>query len=266
MGVAQERYFYRLHELNPKEKDLIQKLFIQSSYGALKTANEQWLELFTALYDIKAQIQRQGLMSSAIASVFNEAALQLEESLHSAIEGQSKQYLDMLLKQDISFYEDEKAAMDFCLFFAMQYVRTPRILDNMRKNITEIKGIDVTKVWSVAKIIVATDIAWSMFVKRVQYRMSILTSNTSQFITGDQPIINTHAVDFEGTPESVEFFYPISPQLALLISESEHGKVAQIGGEKVLAYNEMMFKSSYKQVYAAQRADLEPFMDRSQYS
>ena len=42
------------------------------------------------------------------------------------------------------------------------------------------------------------------------------------FITGDQPVINTYAVNaINAQIDNVEFYYPVSPTLAILISDKE---------------------------------------------
>lgn len=257
MGIAQERYFYRLQELNDKEQNFILNFAFDNSYGSLKKGNEEWLNLFSFLFKYKKTLYKNGVMDVHAEKIFNDAEIQLEESFHSLIEGQSKKYLDMLLNRDTSFYdEDQTAAMEFCFFFAMQYVRTPRILENMKESIIGIADFDVKKVWSVTKIIVATNIAWSMFSKRLQFKMYVLRSNSIKFITGDQPIINTHAVNFEHSPEKVEWFYPISPDLAILISETEREKISWITESEVMNYNQMIFKSSNEQIYAIEETDL----------
>lgn len=262
MGVAQERYFYRLQELNIREKSLIHQLAESDSHGALKQANIAWLHLFTFVFDLKEKINNSGEMNPELEETFRVAEIQLEEELHSAIEGRSKKYLDMLLNNDMSFYVDDEASMDFCFYFAMQYVRTPRILENMKNNITDIDGIDSAKVWSVLKIIYGTNISWAMYAKRSQYKLNILTSSTARFITADQPIINTHAVNYEEVPDKLEFFYPISPNSAVLISENNNeGEILEINEEQVQIYNQMMFDSSYKQIYAIEKSDLEVFLD-----
>ena len=111
MGVAQERYFYRLQELNAKEREFIRQFAMQESHGALKESNVEWLQLFTQLFDLKENLQERGLMNKEFEQSLKEVELQLEESLHSMVEGDSKKYLDMLLSQNTSFYEDEQAAM-----------------------------------------------------------------------------------------------------------------------------------------------------------
>ena len=79
------------------------------------------------------------------------------------------------------------------------------------------------------------------------------------YSSGVKPIINTYSVDFKNTPEEIEWFYPISESLAVLISESEREKISSVSEEEVKKYNEMMFKLSYKQIYAADHSDLESF-------
>jgi len=72
------------------------------------------------------------------------------------------------------------------------------------------------------------------------------------FITGDQPIINMHATYEPGAPEKLEFFYPISPQKAMLLLESsDHSQ--SVTAENVLRYNNLIARISHEQVFSNSR-------------
>ena len=59
-------------------------------------------------------------------------------------------------------------------------------------------------------------IADSLYEERGKHRLVLLNNQTGiPFVTGDQPIINLHATFGKVPPESLEFYYPISPTRAM---------------------------------------------------
>jgi hypothetical protein len=84
------------------------------------------------------------------------------------------------------------------------------------------------------------------------------------FITGDQPIINLHANLQTGVaPTKCEFFYPLSPQRAMLMLEKPtglpSGKVAA-SLQQVEGYNDLIVKNSEGQIFAESKQSLQRFL------
>jgi hypothetical protein len=77
------------------------------------------------------------------------------------------------------------------------------------------------------------------------------------FITGDQPIINIHATFEPGAPEKLEFFYPISPQTAMLLLEASSDHSQSVTVENVLRFNNLIARNSHEQVFSNSREYLE---------
>ena len=92
----------------------------------------------------------------------------------------------------------------------------------------------------------------------MNYRKSILLKNetSKKLITGDQPVINTFAIglNINQEPEDLEFYYPITPQLAFLLTNKEEFKdrlSIYLNEADVEQYNAGIFDQSGKQVYAS---------------
>ncbi len=82
-----------------------------------------------------------------------------------------------------------------------------------------------------------------------------------EFITGDQPIINTYAgQDTNAWAERDEYFYPVSPRRALILSENIdshalHG--SQVSPLRAHVLNDMMANAAHEQRFASRRESLE---------
>ena len=81
-----------------------------------------------------------------------------------------------------------------------------------------IAGSDMDRVLGLYTLISAMWIADSLYEERSKCRLVLLNNQTDiPFITGDQPIINLHATFGEIAPESLEFYYLISPTRAMVL-------------------------------------------------
>jgi Protein of unknown function (DUF4238) len=79
-------------------------------------------------------------------------------------------------------------------------------------------GQDLSRIWDTATHMFA-NIGMGLFLERKQRKLILVQNRTDvPFITGDQPIINLHG-DGVRPPEALSFYYPISPTLALILTE-----------------------------------------------
>jgi hypothetical protein len=188
--------------------------------------------------------------------LFNEAVNNFEEDMHGRTESKAIPYIQSILKKDIRFFETDLGYMEFIYFLCIQYLRTNRMKCAVLKRLRHLQTVNIEKVWNILTHIFATNMAWSFYAERESYR-AILLKNQSQkeLITGDQPVINTYAVGSPDTepPKEVEFYYPVSPKLALLITKNRgDGRNEMILGENgVKKYNSMIVHQSHSQVYAS---------------
>jgi hypothetical protein len=82
----------------------------------------------------------------------------------------------------------------------------------------------------------------------------------NEFIAADQPIINIHSNDeitFKPVKE-MEFYYPITPHLALFITSKDF-KDKKIDKLETDEYNKRLYRKSYEQIYAYSKEILNDF-------
>jgi hypothetical protein len=82
----------------------------------------------------------------------------------------------------------------------------------------------------------------------------------NEFIASDQPIINIHSNN-EITSESVkemEFYYPVTPHLALFITAKDF-RDKKFDKSETDDYNNRLYKKSFEQIYAYTKELLDCF-------
>jgi hypothetical protein len=134
-------------------------------------------------------------------------------------------------------------------------MRTEKVKSSVLETL-RLFNIDFENIWNVLSHIFATNISWYLFANRHSIELVLLKNDTSEeFITGDQPVINTHtaSLGFLAPPEELEFYYPVSPKLAILITEEKHNgdeNIKFLSRVEVEEYNEMIAEQSHTQIYA----------------
>ena len=96
--------------------------------------------------------------------------------------------------------------------------------------------------------------------------MKFINNKTSvNFITGDQPIINRYSTkESQGKVlDKFEFYYPITPKLAILITDKDYKKneLEITDFSKIHYFNDLIFINSLEQVYATSQDELERYKE-----
>ena len=267
MGIGQERDFYKLKQLSQNDIYYIKKIAIEPSQKNLKEINEGWLQIFNLVFEFRQYFDENGINHPELDKLLDEAEHNLEENYHTLIEGEAIKFITSILKQDISFYYTDDGCMNFAFYLCMQYMRTNKIKKSIMKNLANVNRFSVENSWPVMRHIFTTNMAWSLFADRERFRMVLVKNETDMsFIAGDQPVINTYASEKLGNEivEKVEFYYPVSPKLAILISEKEQFKSVfeiDICVDDVVKYNNAICKSSHEQIYGDSEETIEIYID-----
>jgi hypothetical protein len=267
MGIGQERDFNKLKELNPDEIAFIKDLAIARSNKHLQELHVNLLKQFTFVFQFRKYIEAMGIKDTEAFEMIEVAIHNIEEDLHTDIENTAIKYLDSILREDIGFYDTDEDCMEFLLFLFVQHQRTEKIKKSVLEAVKHVKTVEFENVWNVLRHIFATNIAWVLYAERKAFKMVLLKNETSiEFITGDQPVINTYAsIGVSKTPPNeLELYYPVSPKLAILISEREELKDTRLkllNENDVMAYNRMIVKNSHNQIYATSTNILEEYKD-----
>jgi hypothetical protein len=247
-NIAQEKYFYAANPLNEIEIKIATE-FIKRT----PCENHPLLIKMLAQYIYIGNGPSDYLRKNAI------------ENYHERIEHSGDAALELLYKKDLSFLNDADTRNNFFYFVSLQYHRTKGMFERAVTGLNnlpvsppkEIEGqFDNENIIRVYSLLFAESLANWMAEKAKIY--FIETDN--EFIATDQPIINIHSNDkitFEPVRE-MEFYYPITPHLALFITAKDF-KSKKINKSETDDYNNILYKKSYEQIYAYSKEILNSF-------
>lgn len=265
MNIGQERDFYKIKKLDYDDINFIRRIIQKNPNDHLQEVNMGWLKIFTSIFELEDSLNESKLDKESINSLIDVATNNLEEELHSIIEVSSIKYISSILDEDISFFNTGEGRSDFLYYLCVQYIRTNKIKVNILKNVDGMGKVNIDNTWNILSHVFATNMGWGLMSDK-SYNISLLKNESDiEFITGDQPVVNTFATGllFGSPPEKLEFYYPVSPILAVMISKNYNDsstKTVCLSKEKVTMYNQHIFEQSHSQVYASKSETL------SQYS
>lgn len=272
MGIAQERDFYRLKELNEQDIFLINKLLIEQSPEFIRKEHEILLKIFLAPYELIKKLRKEKKMTPELEDILDEAVNNFEENLHAMIESQAIPYLDKLRKKDGMFLQDDDNCIEFFHYLAVQYHRTSKrkaaIIDTFKKiplqYVDMAATFNIEKIWNIMSHILSTNVAWSLFINRLKYKLILIENETQiPFITSDQPLINSAAVGGL-EPKTLDIYYPISPTVAIYLTENAVISTSNIvvnNMNEIDGYNKAIIGQAKEQLYANSKEVLERYVD-----
>jgi hypothetical protein len=258
MKVALERDFYKLHDLTIEEVKFLED-FCKGQREPLRELNLRWVKYFTFLFELQRKLIAEGQDSVEIAHIIDRAAIEQEDSLHGWIEQGAVASVDALLAGDASFFNVPKQKTSFLYFLANQYTRTKKLKSKALEGPSKITTINPENIWNALSQIIATSLGQSLIA--YGYQLYFLRPEGDQvFITGDQPVINLHGTYIAPTetPNKLDLYYPIFPNLAVLIAV-EPPENSLLSDEEVRAYNRHIHLQSHTMLFAHERDVLEPF-------
>lgn len=114
MGVAQEKYFYKLQRLTPKEIDLVRKLFVDQHKGhVMWAALENWIALFEYPFQLADQIQEMDGCENAADDFLDTSRVNGLEDMHMHFESMGASHLALLRQGKIDFFKNPDEARPF---------------------------------------------------------------------------------------------------------------------------------------------------------
>ena len=273
-GIAAQNYFYHTEELSQDDLDFIEKFVISTSPPGVQNSHRDWLKTHNFLFRKINQLKLKGGNAEKLAKVQSGVQTLVEnnfyEELHCLVEGDAISYLDSLLNSNLMFYKEDEARVDFLCFLNIQYFRTNKVrtsvLDSAAKSMKTSLGINLEKIWHPLNHIFAMNVAWAMYTEGFKLFM-FLNKSSVPFITGDQPVVNTYATNLSPGElvHEVEFYYPVSPQIAILVTKdvSRWGnEVIPVDLDTVNHYNDHIIRNSHDEVYASTREQLEQVIEK----
>ena len=252
MGIAQEKLFYQFFESS--ETDFL---------IARHMADDCSIRLIEVYESINAFLHsaRENGDESLYKDVL-EFCKDFDEKFYNCpVENALKSPLEQLYIKDFSFLDSQDTKIPFCNAIAEQYCRTNLMKTSFIRSIrdSKIEGANPHNVWFLVRHSLACKIGMALAFK--DYRFCLLESSDVSLITGDQPIINVYA-DYKepkGIAEQFDLYYPITPQLALFITDKEiveNKGTISLSREHAKKLNALIVSASHSQVFAATNNDL----------
>lgn len=168
--------------------------------------------------------------------------------------------MERLLASETFCLDDDDDYVVFVHFLMTQYFRTNRLLGNVKRGMDDRFNGTLERSMGALRHIFATAAGFTLFSERSTMKPYLQINDTDvPFITGDQPVINTLAVDLPAdvAVRDCEFYYPLSPQKALVITTSDHftsGRVTDAAQAK--EFNRLIAVAAERQIFAASGPDL----------
>ena len=261
INVAVQRDFYKLHTLTDADVQAI-RLFFKDSHPEAKQITENFIFMFGWAGRLKELLPA---APPAVASYLDKYIITAEEDFHAELEGNITPIFEAIRRKDLSFYGDPDLCGRFTHFLSLQHLRTKGIREKLfAKNPEMPSRISMERCWNVIYHSAAANIGGSLLVERDKRPLILLENDTSiPFITGDQPTVNLLAAPEGEMPRLLAFYYPVSPQLAVILDEADEPTGFQPGPvstDQVERLNSEMQRVAHKQVFASSRKGLEPFV------
>ena len=277
MNVAHENYFYSVKELSQLERDLIYKITIEKTKGMQHRINEGWLQLYCSPFDMADSIasfnylthgysNRDEILENQSFKNWNNGLI---ENLHGIIELSGLKYLSLLRENNLDFWQRETDRERFSFFIANQYFRTKKIRDGIISayEISKKRGepfgkIRPENIWTPLSLIFASNVG--VYISQEFSSILLQAPDDYYFIVGDQPVVNTYSTfNIQTVPKDMEFYYPITPHSALLLTKERkemNGRILSITPSEVNSYNTLEQKASNELLFAKDPSQLQEYV------
>ncbi|PHV06465.1 hypothetical protein CSQ96_16560 [Janthinobacterium sp. BJB412] len=229
-AIVVEDYFYRTTALTRKHVDIIERFSLQSP-DHLHQQHMSCLHNFMRMQQAETIYRMSGVRNREVELSLHVMSCNPLENLHADHEKMALPVLAALADGELNVLEDRQHMIAFMAFFGHQISRTKALRDGVikvlsRRNAIEIEVADAMEhAWWFLSYMLGMNIGFSLYAGRYNARHAFLINNTKvPFITSDQPIVNVHDCVSEtefAAPKHADFYYPISPQVAYIICDSE---------------------------------------------
>jgi hypothetical protein len=257
MNVGQERDFYRILDMTDEDIAMVRAAVIAPMANEIQRKSaERWLTDFDRLRMLRKQLESAGIdAESALEPVY----IQAEEMLHGEIERNALPLLERLLASDDFCLDEDDDYIVFVHYLMTQYFRTTRMLANGRRGMDSRFHGTLERSMGALRHIFATASGFTLFAERAFMKPYLLLNETGvSLITGDQPVVNTLAVDLPAdmAVQDCELYYPLAPNKALIITTSNRfssGRIAD--ASQAHEFNRLIAVAAERQIFAANEFD-----------
>jgi hypothetical protein len=267
MGVAQERYFYRLIDFTVDEEVFL-KLFVENiSHPSVKDFNLDFFRMFTINRELKKALEqnKNPLINVAyFEEEIRKIEINLMEDAHTKMENMGEKLINYRNLEDLKTILHDDYHFDALMFLCFQYFRTRKMKNAVLK---EHKGskheVLMEKSWNILSYAFATTLTRNIALNERLKFIFIHNNTDNHFTTGDQPVFNIlgDKLDDNGNVIELELYYPLTPRHALNIhfrEDQENQFEDKYADNELVNYlNRKVFENAEYYVFADTKEQLE---------
>lgn len=257
-NVAQRRDYYRLEIITEEGLALIHAM-IENTPDTLKVQFKEIIELLRAI-PISFGIIKSIASNDNAKEISDIAINDTIEKLLSGIERNAAPFMCELRSGNAEFWNNENLFLDFLLFIAFQFVRTPKQENKAKQAMGEM----YESCWGIISILLALILVARINESYENWTLSLLINQTDlPFITNDNPAINLSKVASEEVLD-FDLYMPISPQYAIRLNKSNKKSKVEyltlLKRSEVDEYNHHIMASSLDMLFADNPSTLEYYI------
>jgi hypothetical protein len=262
-GVANQRDFYEVPDLQPEDVMVIRKAVIDKASPGLKPIFEDLLEKYTSVGLAHGLLVGNENVPDRIQDAARADKANLDENYHASIEGDLHLPLREMREGRADFFRDSEIVGPFFRAISLQYLRTKNMRVAMNHRVgMPVEGADMDRIWIPMIHMLAMTVGESFFRERSKLRLLLLESPPEvTFITGDQPVVNiVEDRDEMDIPKDLELYYPVSPSRAMVMVHERSpliSETARLTVSQVQAYNRRIVENYHEQFYGKSVESLE---------
>jgi len=163
MGVAQERYFYKLVDFTDAEENFLEKYIEHSSPQLVKDLNFDFLRLFTSTSKLKKALDattNPAVDKEKYIEEIRKLEINLMEVGHGKMEALGQKLLTYRSLNDLKTIEQDDYLFDAIMFLCFQYFRTKSMRKSALKSFVGGKYEELAnKSWNILSYVTATTLA-----------------------------------------------------------------------------------------------------------
>ena len=216
-----EKDFYKLQKLTREDIFILQEFVKKTTSLHLRNAHKALIAKFALIAEVNERLQVDPKASSADREIARKLVLEAEEMLHCGVEENAQPILNALRNKDGNvIYSDDDSAISFFHFISQQFFRTKSKHDVVMESFEGLLPAEnARRIQNLICHCFATNIGGSLYCDRHGFEIIFLDCPAgSEFITGDQPVVNILTNRDGRPPEELAFYYPLSPNLAMILA------------------------------------------------
>lgn len=214
INVAQERFFYKLHDINENDFSFLNGFL--NFYIPENNELKEYLQIVLFSYKItmlKKTIPNKTTQENFEKNVQNDYF----ENHMSRNENYGKKFIAIKNLEHLKECFNAENKFKTLLFLGIQYVRTKQYREKLIEEFKD-KEVNMDKFWFFISFTIGNILATNLLCRRKHKILLIQNKSNQEFITSDQPIINLEEErDENGFAIYFKLYVPISPEKAIIL-------------------------------------------------